>query len=59
MRTTHNNFAASFLCRDIEETIAKPRELGATLKADDEHHKIAIRHSVGCPGEITVALAVM
>jgi hypothetical protein len=28
---------AKFLCRDIDETIAKARELGLALKADHEH----------------------
>ena len=29
---------ATFLCRNIDETIAKARELGLALKADDERH---------------------
>ena len=29
---------ATFLCRDIDETIAKARALGLTLRADDERH---------------------
>jgi hypothetical protein len=29
---------ATFLCRGIDETVAKARELGLALKADDRHH---------------------
>ena len=31
---------ATFLCRDIDETIVKASELGLALKADDEHGEI-------------------